>query len=155
MTKIPRPPAEYEQEPFDPNLTFVVDGRTTRHIESPLAENYVSEPFDRFVTRGIPPEEREVRDHILLAHYLRTKVTKREFWWSQFFRETKSYKASREAFRRLEALCAKSPEHRAAFLRMANGEAMSPGLRFELRKIVKRRDKLILDQSRRDGSKEF
>jgi len=155
MTKIPRPSAEYEQEPFDPTLTFVENGVTTRHIDSALAESYISEPITRFIARGIPPEEREVRDHILLAHALRSKVTKREFWWSQFFRETQRYTASREAFARLEALCAKSPEHRAAFLRMANGDVMPPGLRFELSRIVTRRDKTKSEQPRRDGSAEF
>ena len=155
MTQIPRPPDEYQEEPFDPDLTFEVDGITTRHIESPLSENYVSEPIDRFVARGIPPEEREVRDHLLIAHYLRTKVTRPEFWWSQFFKESKRFMASREAFGKLEALCSKSPEHRAAFLRIANGEAMPPGIRSELRRIVLRKDKAKLGQLRQNGTQEF
>lgn len=136
----PRPSWWYEQEPFDPNLTFVINGLETRYIDSPCAEKYVFEPVDRFVSGGLPPAEREVRDHLLVAHLLRRRVTRLEFWWSQFFRETEKFRVCQEAFKNLESLCARSPEHRAAFLRMANGDAFPQTIRLELSKIVRRRD---------------
>lgn len=141
MNERPRPSWWYEKEPFDPNLTFVVDGLATRYMDSPCAEEYIFEPVDHFVSGGLPPEEREVRDHLLVAHLLRNRVTRFEFWWNQFFRETVHYKVCREAFKNLEALCARSPEHRAAFLRIANGDVFPPTIRLELSKIVRRRDK--------------
>jgi hypothetical protein len=140
---IPRPSWWYQKEPFDPNFTFVIDGRVTRYMDSPIAEKYNFEPIDRFFAVGLPPEEREVRDHLLLAHTLRNRVTRWAFWWSQFFRETGNYKACRRAFNHLEVLCATSLEHRAAFLRMANGDVFPLGIRLELKKIVTRRDRII------------
>lgn len=143
MDDRPRPSWWYEKEPFDPNLTFVVNGLATRYMDSPCDEKYIFEPADRFVPGGLPPEEREVRDHLLVAHLLRTRVTRVEFWWSQIFRETVNFRVSRDAFKNLEALCARSPEHRAAFLRMANGDVVPPPIRLELSKIVRRRDRAV------------
>lgn len=141
MDERPRPSWWYEKEPFDPNFTFVIDGFATRYMDSPCSEKYTFEPVDRFVEAGLPPEDREVRDHLLVAQVLRNRVTRFGFWWSQFFRETVHFRACREAFKNLEALCARSPEHRAAFLRMANGDVFPPPIRLELKKIVRRCDR--------------
>lgn len=143
MDKRPRPSWWYEKEPFDPNLTVQIDGLVTRYMDSPRSEEYIFEPIDRFVERGLPPEEREVRDYLLVAHLLRTRVTGFEFWWSQLVRETEHYKKCRRAFKNLEALCGKSPEHRAAFLRMANGDVFPPKIRFELKKMVVHQDNVL------------
>lgn len=137
---IPRSPSEYAQEPFDPNLTFKVDGRTTRHVGTPLDEEYVTEPVDSFQVGSLPPEEREVRDHLIAAVLLRDRVSALDFLCSQFFGETESYRVSRQAFAKLEALCSRSREHRAAFLRMANGAMLPKHVRAELKRMVERAD---------------
>lgn len=137
---IPRPSWEYGQEPFDPSLTFMCDGQRTRHMNTPLDERYVTEPFDHFAVGGIPPEEREVRDHLIVASFLRGRVSTLEFWWSQFVRQTKNYRTSCEAFAKLEAQCSSSREHRAAFIRMGNGETLPKFIRTELLRMVARSD---------------
>lgn len=137
---IPRPSWEYAQEPFDPSLTFMQDGQRTRHMDTPLDERYVTEPFDRFAVGSIPPEEREVRDHVIASALMRSRVTTLEFWWSQFVRQTDNYRASLEAFTKLEALCSRSREHRAAFIRMGNGETLPKFIRAELLRMVARTD---------------
>ena len=118
----------------------MINGFVTRYMDSPCSEKYSFEPIDRFVAAGLPPEEREVRDHLLVAHVLRNRITTFEFWLSQFFRETANFRTCREAFKVLESLCARSPEHRAAFLRLANGNVLPPPIRLELKKIVRRFD---------------
>lgn len=137
---IPRPSWEYAQEPFDPSLTFMQDGQRTRHMDTPLDERYVTEPFDSFAVGSIPPEEREVRDHLIAAALLRRRVSTLEFWWSQFVRQTESYRTSSDAFAKLEALCSSSREHRAAFIRMGNGETLPKFIRAELLRMVARTD---------------
>jgi hypothetical protein len=137
---IPRPSWEYAQEPFDASLTFTCDGQLTRHMATALDERYVTEPLDSFIVGSIPPEEREVRDHLIAASLLRGRVSTLDFWWSQLARETKSYRASREAFAKLESLCSISREHRAAFIRMGNGESLPQFIRAELLRMVKRAD---------------
>jgi hypothetical protein len=137
---IPRPWPEYAEEPFDPNLTFTVNGCITRHIATVLDERYIDEPVDSFPVGSIPPEECEVRHHVLVADVLRNQVTSLDLWWSRFFRETERYRMSLEAFSNLEALCSRSREHRAAFLRIANGVVHQKHLRAELRRTVERAD---------------
>lgn len=139
-TAIPRPSWEYAQEPFDPDLTFNVGGRTTRHMATPLDEEYITEPIDWVRVGAIPPEEREVRDHVIVAVFLRERVSTLDSCLSLIFRETKSYRVSREAFAKLEALCSRSRAHRAAFLRMAGGVTLPEHVRDELSKMVKRTD---------------
>lgn len=85
---IPRPSWEYAQEPFDASRTFTVEGQPTRHMHTPLDEQYITEPFDMYVVGCVPPEEREVRDHIIVATLMRKQVSAVDFWWSQIFRET-------------------------------------------------------------------
>ncbi|WP_244142334.1 hypothetical protein [Burkholderia vietnamiensis] len=109
-------------------------------MNTPLDERYVTEPFDRFAVGSIPPEEREVRDHVIASALLRRRVTTLEFWWSQFVRQTDNYRASLEAFTKLEALCSRSREHRAAFVRMGNGETLPKFIRAELLRMVARTD---------------
>jgi hypothetical protein len=116
------------------------DGQRTRHMDTPLDERYVTEPFDHFAVGSIPPEEREVRDHLIAAALLRRRVSTFEFWWSQFVRQTESYRTSCEAFAKLEALCSRSREHRAAFIRMGNGETLPKFIRAELLRVVARTD---------------
>lgn len=137
---IPRSPSFYAQEPFDPDLTFEIDGRTTRHVTNPLDEQYVTEPLDSFQVGSLPPEEREVRDHTIVAALLRDRVSAFDFWWSLIFSETETYRASRVAFARLEALCHRSRAHRAAFLRIASGVTLPKHVRTELRRMVERTD---------------
>jgi hypothetical protein len=137
---IPRPSWEYAREPFDPNLTFTIDGQVTRYVSSPLDEHYVTEPLDSARVGGLPPEEWEVRDHLTAAAAFRRKVTARDFLWSQFFRATPRYEQSRLAFARLEALCKRSREHRAAFLRMGNGSVLPEYVRSALLRMVHRSD---------------
>lgn len=151
---IPRPSEWYAQEPFDLSLNFSdVDGNKLRYMATPLDETYAAEPGDHYEVGSIPPEEREVRDHLLLAVVLRGQVSSWEFWWSQFFGETKAYKASRNQFKKLDELCHQSREHRAAFCRLSKDSGIVRGLRMELTRIVDRCDKDARHEriERRDG----
>lgn len=98
----------------------------------------MTEPVDSFREGSLPPEECEVRDHLVAAAALRNAVSELSFWRSQFFRKTSGYTASEEAFARLEALCWRSREHRAAFLRLANGEVLPQYIRTDLKRMVER-----------------
>lgn len=140
IDRIPRPSKAYQEYPFDPSLTICVNGRQTRYVNGPLDEVYVCEPGEAVECGGLPPEEREVRDHLLIAVILRKRVTKLHFWWSQFFSHTEPYKASLAAFQKLEAL-ASSAEHRAALLRLSNSKDAVPAIiRGELKRMVARTD---------------
>lgn len=135
---IPRSPEWYAKEPFDPSIVAFRDndGREHRYMNSPLDETYADEPGDSYRSGTLPPEEREVRDTFLAAVTFRNRVSWFEFWWSQFFKPTESYRVSLEWFQKLHTLCAKSREHRAAFCRLSKSEKLVFGLRFELRRIV-------------------
>lgn len=140
---IPRPESYYKTLPaFDRTLVFYDnDGRVLRHIIDPLDETYSTEPTDYYVKGSIPPEEMEVRDVLLASTFYRARISTWEFWKSLLFKPTESYLVTRDIQRRLNNLPRKSPEHRAAFCRLANGEALNPGLRTELRRIIERADK--------------
>ncbi|MPQ69337.1 hypothetical protein GC387_22285 [Pseudomonas sp. MWU12-2323] len=140
MPTIPRPSEEYFEFPFDPSLRVRVDNRKTPYMATPLDEAYTCEPGQTFAQGSLPPQECEVRDYLLLATLVRARVSTLDFWCSQFFRETESYKASSEAFKKLDDLCRRSMEHRAAFLRLSNGLSIPEPIRLELRKIVSRAD---------------
>lgn len=149
QTTIPRPLSEYQKEPFDPDLTFKINGVTTRHMLTPLDETYVYEPRDRFVIGAIPPEEREVRDHMVVVGILRSRVMGLDVFFSKVFGEigeTPEIRALREATEKLDALASKSREHRAAFLRMAHGKEFSEESRSRIVDIVKRADLANLSQ---------
>lgn len=141
MPAIPRPSEEYLEFPFDPSLRVRVDGQETPYMATPLDEVYTFEPIHAFAQGSLPPQECEVRDHLLLATLLRARVSVLDFWWSQFVRETESYRASSEAFRKLDDLCRRSMEHRASFLRLSNSLSIRMPIREELRKIVARADR--------------
>lgn len=139
---IPRPPEWYAKEPFDHSITFRdYEGKEHRYMHSPLDEVYAVEPGDFYQAGTIPPEEREVRDTLLATIAFRNRVSWFEFWWSQFITPTKAYRVSLEYFQKLDALCARSREHRAAFCRLSKNERIAPGLRLELKRIVDVRDK--------------
>lgn len=135
---IPREPGWYAQEPFDPSLVAFRDDKGTeyRFMHSPLDEIYATEPGDSYGIGTIPPEEREVRDTLLATIAFRGRVSRFEFWWSQFVSPTESYRVSLDYFRKLNVLCERSREHRAAFCRLSSSESISPRLRLELRRIV-------------------
>lgn len=139
-TAIPKSPSYYAQEPFDPNLTFTVDGRTTRHVATPLDEKYITEPIHSFQVGSVPPEEREVRDHVIVAALLVEQMTGLDSWWSKFFTETERHRRTRLAFVKLEALCSRSREHRAAFLRISGGRTLPKYIRATLKRMVERYD---------------
>lgn len=142
MPSIPRDTAEYLRHPFDPNLTFTVNGRTGRYMASPLDEVYLSDPGDCVCAGSLPPEECEVRDYLTVAAIRRRKVTRLEFWWSQLFKPTKAYQLSLEAFLKLEALASRSAEHRAAFLRISGcSNVPSQTIKDELKRMVRRADR--------------
>lgn len=135
---IPRPEAYYRFLPaFDPSLTFADNNRhELRHILNPLDEAYSTELWDHYQNGSLPPEEVEVRDVLLATVYLRSKAQKVGFWRSLFSKPTEAVSAAKNMQKRLESLVNKSPEHRAAFCRLANGEALVPGLRKELRGMI-------------------
>lgn len=140
---IPRSPEWYREEPFDPRTVAFWDDKGVAHyfMNSPLDEAYAAEPGDMYPPGSLPPEEREVRDTLMVSIVFRRRVSGFAFWWSQFFRPTQAYRASREWFNKLEALCTKSPEYRASLCRLANCESIPPELRMELKRIVDMRDK--------------
>ena len=135
---LPRSAEWYAQYPFNPALVAFRDagGKGFSHMYSPLDEVYDAEPGGDILVGAIPPEEREVRDYLVVAVALRERVTFFEFWWSQFVGQTESYKASLEALRKLNDLCARTREHRAAFCRLSNSIVLHKGLRNELKRIV-------------------
>lgn len=135
---IPRSPEWYAKEPFDPSIAAFRNnsGKISYFMRSALDETYVEEPGDDYLAGTIPPEEREVRDTLLVTILLRNQVSRFAFWWSQFVRPTGAYLASLESFEKLSALCARSREHRAAFCRLANSEGVTPALRRELKRII-------------------
>lgn len=138
---IPKPTAEYNRYPFDTSYTFTVDGGIGRYMSSPLDEVYEHEPGDQVAMGSLPPEEFEVRDHLLLACALRSRVSGFEFWWSQFLKPTEAYRKSAAAFERLGALAARSPEHRAAFVRLSRCSAVGKVIQLELTRMVNRADR--------------
>ncbi len=135
---IPRSPEWYAQATFDSSLVAFRDneGMEHRYMITPLDEIYANEPGDSYRLGTIPPEEREVRDTLLVAVALRQRVSWLDFWWSQFAKPTKAYRASLECFRKLHALCASSREYRAAFCRLSKSDQIDPGLCRELKRIV-------------------
>lgn len=135
---IPHPTEWYAREPFDPSVVAFnnADGSPQQYMNSPLDEVYAVEPGDSYRAGSIPPEEREVRDTLLVTVAFRNRVSWFDFWWSQFGTPTAAYRTSLDCFQRLSALCAKSRAYRAAFCRLSNGEALVPGLRSELKRIV-------------------
>jgi hypothetical protein len=124
--------------PFDPALVAFKDdaGAEYRYINSPLDMVYANEPCDHCLAGTLPPEEMEVRRLLAVTILYRNRVSWFDFWWSQFVKPTKTYSASVEYFRKLEELCAKSREHRAAFCRISNSDQVGPGLRHELKRVI-------------------
>ncbi|MBG6083129.1 hypothetical protein [Rubrivivax gelatinosus] len=135
---MPRAPSWYAKEPFDPSVIAFRgnDGREWRYMNSPLDERYLAEPLGHFVLGSIPPEEREVRDTLVAAAFARRRVSTFQFWWSQIFGPTESYRVCLVYFRRLNQLCGCSREHRAAFCRLSNSDSTPPFIRRELKRIV-------------------
>jgi len=140
LPSIPRDTADYQRHPFDPNLTFTVNGRTGRYMLTPLDEVYQNEPGDWVTVGSLPPEECEARDYITVAVLGRRQVSRLEFWWSQFFKPTRTYLLSLEAFQKLEVLASRSAEHRAAFLRISRCSNVPPHIKDELKRMVRRAD---------------
>ena len=143
---IPRPPEWYAKEPFDASVVAFWDDEGVAHyfMHSPLDETYAAEPGDMYSPGSIPPEEREVRDTLLVAIIFRKRVSWIDFWWSQFFRPTQAYLVSLENLQKLGELCARSREHRAAFCRLSKCMSLHPaipGLSMELKRIVDMADK--------------
>ncbi|MYM92631.1 hypothetical protein [Duganella vulcania] len=147
----PQAPSEYAKEPFDPSVVAFKDndGRTWRYMNTPLDETYLAEPIDHFLVGTIPPEEREIRDTLVAATVMRRQVSIFQFWWSQFFKPTKAYLRSREYFRRLDQLCGRTPEHRAAFCRLATSKRLPPFICADLKRIVTKHDRARLHQGDR------
>ncbi len=135
---IPRAPEWYQRIPFDPSLVAFRDeqGNEKRYMISALDEHYQEEPGDCIALGAIPPEEREVRDHLTVAILARHQVSGFEFWWSQVIRPTERYRMVLSHFQSLHDLCRRSPEHRAAICRIANSPMTRPILKRELRRIV-------------------
>lgn len=135
---IPHKPEWYALEPFNPSLVAFRDdsGAEHRYMLSALDEVYANEIGDSYAPGTIPPEEREVSDTLLVTVAFRDRVSTFEFWWSQFVRQTESYRVSLEWFRRLQALCEQSREHRAAFCRLSKSRNVPQALQQELKRII-------------------
>ena len=142
---IPRSPQWYAREPFDPTVVAFRDneGKEHRYMHTPLDEIYAAEPRGAAVVGSLPPEEREVRDTLLVTTLFRSRVSWLDILWSQLVRPTKAYQVSLDHFDKLDALCARSREYRAAFCRLSTSNTLAPGLRRELKRIVQ-----ISDQRR-------
>ena len=135
---LPRTQEWYAQEPFNPSLVAFRDNNGVEHrfMFSALDEVYANEIGDSYAPGTIPTEEREVIDTLLVTVAFRDRVSTFECWWSQFVRETESYRMSQEWLRRLQSLCERSREHRAAFCRLSKSKRVPSSLQRELMQIV-------------------
>jgi hypothetical protein len=112
-------------------------------MATPLDEVYQNEPGEHYVLGSLPPQECEVRDHIIIATVLHRRVSAVDLWLSKFFRTSETYQKSIDAFQKLEALASRSPEHRAAFLRISLCSNVSDSIKKELKQMVYRADQGI------------
>lgn len=142
MNSIPRPSEWYREEPFDSTtIAFrTTDGVALKYINTPLDEEYLVPPGESYKVGTLPPEEREVRDMLLVTLLSRRHISVFNFWWSQFIKPTQSYLMCLENFKTLGELCGSSKEYRAAFCRLSKDPNIAPWLRNELTKIIHKTD---------------
>lgn len=138
---IPKTTAEYHQHPFDPSYTFTVKGRTGRYMATPLDEVYLHEPGDHVAMGSLPPEEMEVRDHIILASVLSSRLPFIQVLWSHLAKPTAAFRKCDAAFKKLDTLACQSPEHRAAFLRLSRCSKVRKEIQSDLKRMVNRADR--------------
>lgn len=141
-SRIPREASWYQRHPFDASLTFQSeDGEHWRYLVTPTDERYLVEPKGAIQPGSLPPEEMEVRDHILAMAVLRRRVG---FWGmvrGLLLRvPSEEFMAAQRAFARLRQLCMQSREHRAALLRLGHASTTPPAMAQQLQIMVREFD---------------
>jgi hypothetical protein len=138
-SRIPRESSWYQRHPFDASLTFQSeDGEHWRYLVTPTDERYLVEPRGTVPPGSLPPEEMEVRDHILAMAMLRRQVG---FWGMVrgllLRMPSEDFRAAQRAFARLRQLCLQSREHRAALLRLGHALSTPPAMAQQLLIMVR------------------
>lgn len=135
---IPRDQSWYQQWPFDATLTFRdAAGDHWRYMVTPTDERYLKEPQGHFVQGSLPPEEVEVRDHLLVVAMLRRRVGILGMVRSLLLRwPSTEFIAAQRAMVGLRQLCIQSREHRAALLRLGHAQSIPPVMRQQLLILV-------------------
>lgn len=137
-TQIPREQAWYRQWPFDSQLTFQDEsGEHWRYMVAPTDERYLKEPRGHFVQGSLPPEEVEVRDHLLVVAMLRRRVGFFGMVRGLLLRwPSAEFVAAQRAMAGIRQLCIQSREHRAALLRLGHAQSIPPVMRQQLLILV-------------------
>lgn len=128
----------YRQIPFDPDITFSVSGQLTRHVNHPLDETYVTDVGFSYVDGSLPPEDREVRDHLINIVLRETTFRGHDTSGDRSVSKSDKKAAFHKAWSDLESLASKAGEYRAAMMRLSRVREMRSDHRDRLRKLALR-----------------
>lgn len=108
-------------------------------VGNPLDERYLIDPDHTNVNQAVEIAPQQEKDaHETLAEVLKAKgkITWVDELWSNLCGPTKRYVAYLDSLSVTKQLAVKSPEHRAAFCRIANNPNFDDELRNDVKRII-------------------
>lgn len=108
-------------------------------VGKPLDEHYLIDPDHTNVNQAVESAPQQEKDaHEALAQVLKAKgeISFVDELWSNLCGPTKRYITYLDSLANTKQLASKSPEHRAAFCRIANNPNFDDELRNDVKRII-------------------
>jgi len=108
-------------------------------VADPLDETYQTTPTADTINQAVeaaPQEEKDVHKALAGMFEAREKITLVDELLSSFFGPTKRYGVLLDNLAAVRKLAGKSPEHRAAFFRIASNPNLEDDLQKEVKRII-------------------
>lgn len=108
-------------------------------VGNPLDERYLIDPDHTNINQAVeiaPQQEKDAHEALVEVLKAKEKITWVDELWSNLCGPTKRYVTYLDCLANTKQLASKSPEHRAAFCRIANNQYFDDELRNDVKRII-------------------